>query len=129
MRKFVHKQLWWCAIKSEDNLRYSIDKNTPSSISNNTWCVPKELIEWNKDREEVVETKDWIDNFMDEIDCQFDWDRNDLRKILEKHAPKVKKINEKHIAEYYNDWPEKYVDWKYRAFLGCFLQDHWLLEE
>jgi len=90
------------------------------------------LLEW-QDREEIVETKDWIDECLDEFrkttphELREDW----YRKILEQHAPKVKKVNQEEIDKryYWNKFNDVYRFSCDIHMLECFAKDHWLLEE
>jgi hypothetical protein len=67
-----------------------------------------ELIENSQDREEIVETKDWIDELYNHIDdlhnrCgkMFMLENDEFREAVTKYAPKVTKVNQKEIDKRY----------------------------
>lgn len=93
------------SIKDKFFWLYSIWKNEPRASVSENWnknnyifMMYPELIENSQDREEVVE-KDWIDDVMRDI-AKID-DKAQFRKILEKHAPKVKKIRKSEVQGWY----------------------------
>ncbi len=116
MKTYKHKRLWWIAEQDQDIK--SIFRATNSELE-------EEYLKDSQDREEVVES-DWIENFANEINYKFDWDMEDFRNILEKHAPKVKKFTKEEVGKYAKDFVfHKQVT----EFIICFLKDNWLLEE
>jgi hypothetical protein len=94
-----------------------------------TCTIPCELIENSQDREEVVETKDWIDDVYDEYqravpaECinSDEWYRMKMRKAIEKHAPKQKKFTKEEVGKYAKEFVfHKQVT----EFIICFLRDN-----
>lgn len=122
MKKFRHKTLWWIAQERIDNkYRVFVWKNG-LEMDVVDW-IPKELIENSQDREEFVE-KDWIGDILLEYNKDSFLNCERMRKIIEKHAPKVKKFTEEEVQV-----------WNEMNFRMCpdticdFLRVNWLLEE
>jgi len=117
MKTYKHKTLWWIAEIEDFNKPLCKYKTLDSD-----WIVIHRcFISSDSNREEVVE-KDWIERFADEVNYQFDWDMEDFRKILEKHAPKQKKFTDEYVWDFVrrhsNPENEVCVRWTLEIFLN-----------
>ena len=142
MKTYKHRTLWWIAkpctvwwftVVVNDTdwdrvLAYYIDdiKDT----------LHYKIIEADSNREEVVETKDWVDEVYKTLEEDYDWCFEytevveHLRQAIEKHAPIVKKFTMEDIER----WTRKnmYPDHERSIVLNefkFFFRVNWLLEE
>jgi hypothetical protein len=82
------------------------------------FVMPLLLLENSQDREEIVETKDWIDECLDEMevaDEMISWE--EYRKIIEKYAPKTtryiissQKFTKEDVTVYVHSYSKKRVE-------------------
>jgi len=133
---YKHKTLPWIAEKNDcwyECERFEIWIETKYAL------IPIEIIEWCSDREEVVKTKDWIDEALEEVTLYtLDWwcekrINEPLKEILRKRQPKLRKFTREEIIEYHtgaidNEWQRR-IHWHDINPLLEFLKVHWLLEE
>ena len=137
MRKFKHRTLGWiaegCFYDKDDTLFAVSEEDNDTTVR----AIPKKLIENSRDREEVIE-KDWIELCVEWIGALEDieypcisenptrWkNKETIREIIEKHAPKQVKFKRHDIQKWYNNYPS--IDGT--RMLIDFLQDNNLLEE
>lgn len=122
MKKFVHKILPCEAMWHED--KKTIVTMVQVNLFNETIIRPVKDILSSQDREEVIE-KDWISNAWKEYE-EF-WTTNgyeEFREIIEKHAPKLKKITKKEVWDFFrNNWYNPTIQWN----TYWFLKEHNLL--
>lgn len=125
-KTYKHKTLWWIATDA----RLLITTYEVKKLDWGIIYVDKELVE--TDREEVIE-KNWIDDSVEEF-YKLWWkftdekDLKEFREILEKHAPKQKKITEEQFKKVASD-----NNWGYTSLymnrLWGLLYDNELIED
>lgn len=120
MKTYKHKNKEW----------YAQEQREPRSTKynfcvNNEYSLPEEFFIDSNDREEVIE-KDWIEELYDNLMCDDDY--CDFREIVEKYAPKQKKITEEQFKKVASD-----NNWGYTSLymnrLWNLLYDNELIED
>lgn len=129
MKTYKHKTLWWIAEIEDFNKPLCKYKTLDSD-----WIVIHRcFISSDSNREEVVE-KDWVEMCVDEI-FEYQrwrpWDEPDyvsIRKIIEKHAPQVKKFTREDIGKWSREITERpVIICSFVDALQEFLKEHNLL--